>query len=129
MYRSAHRNRPMLGVRRHDMNPSWKHQLVPVNIGAQRLANIADQRSTPFGGQLSDRLGYRQRCKVTGDELPWQWERRRLDRWAHAHVPEASRADEIVQCRGVMKRAGGARAIEAASALTCRPKASARATK
>lgn len=96
----------MLGVRRHDMNPRWKGQLVPVNIGAERLDNVAHQRSTAFGGQLSDCLGHRQSRKMAGDELHRQWELRRLNRWAHAHVPEASRGDEIVQCRGVMRRAG-----------------------
>jgi hypothetical protein len=97
----------MLGIRRHEMNPRWKGQLVPVNIGAERLGNVADQRSTAFGGQLSDCLGHRQSRKMTGDELRRQWELRRLNRWSHVHVPETRLDDEIVQCRGVMKRAGG----------------------
>jgi hypothetical protein len=39
-HRSARRNRPILGVRRHDMNPRWKGQLVPVNIAAERLGKL-----------------------------------------------------------------------------------------
>jgi hypothetical protein len=44
---------------------------------------------------------------MPGDELRRQWERRRLDRWAHVYVSEASRRYESVKLHGVMERRRG----------------------
>src|SRR5262249_15719804 len=40
---------------------------------------------------------------MTGDELRRQWERRRLDRWAHVYVSEAGRRYEPMKLHGVME--------------------------
>lgn len=93
-----------LGIRRHYMNACRYPQVLTVYIGTERFGHVLDKRSTLVGSQSSDRLCDRERSEVAGDELLWQWERSRLDRRTHTHVPKAGRRYEIVQLDGVVKR-------------------------